>query len=131
MIKLILDANEEVVGRLGSYVAKQLLRGNEVAIVNAEKAIISGNREGNIERVRRWRMKGGSSQKGPLVSKMPDRLLKRMIRGMLPWDRTKGVEAWKRLKCYVGVPAEFKNAQKLNTKKPAKYISLKEICELL
>lgn len=130
MIKVILDAEGEVLGRLGSYTAKELLRGNEVVIVNSEKAIVSGDKAGNIERIKKWRKKGGSSTRGPMVPKVPERLLKRMIRGMLPWDKPKGQEAWKRLICYSGVPAEIKDAKKLNFKKPFKYTTLGEICRL-
>jgi large subunit ribosomal protein L13 len=130
-MKIVLDAEGEVVGRIGSYTAKELLKGNEVDIVNAEKAVISGNRKMNVERIMRLRKKGGSSQNGPIVSKLPERLMKRMIRGMLPWDRTKGREAWRRLKCYKGVPADIKDAKKLNFKKPFKFITLEEISKLL
>jgi large subunit ribosomal protein L13 len=47
-------------------------------------------------------MGSGGSLKGPKYIRQTDRLLKRMIRGMLPWDRSKGREAYKRLKCYNG-----------------------------
>jgi large subunit ribosomal protein L13 len=66
-----------------------------------------------------------------MVPKSPERLLKRMIRGMLPWDRTRGVEAWKRLICHVGNPGEVKDAKKLNIKKPFKYMTLEEVCKIL
>ena len=77
----------------------------------------------------------GGSLKGPKISKMPDRLLKRMIRGMLPWDRSKGREAFKRLRCYVGSgdlkEEDLKNVKKLKHKKPYKYSTIKEISERL
>lgn len=131
MSKIILDADGEVLGRLGTYTAKALLMGNEVIIVNSEKAIISGNKADIVARILKWRKKGGSSTRGPTVPKSPDRLLKRMIRGMLPWDRTRGVEAWKRLTCYVGTPADIKDAKKLNIHKPFKYMTLGEVCQIL
>jgi large subunit ribosomal protein L13 len=126
----IVDGENAIVGRIGSYAAKELLRGNSVIIVNAEKAIISGNHKQIIERIKNWRKKGGSSTRGPWVSKMPDMLLKRMIRGMLPWDRPRGRAVFKNLKCYVGNP-ENKEALKLNHKKPFKHITIKQVSELI
>jgi len=128
MTKLIFDAEDAIVGRLGSVVAKELLRGNEVVIVNAEKAIISGAKEVTVEKIKKLRKKGGSSQKGPTVSKIPEMLLKRMIRGMLPWDRPKGRAAYRRLKCLEGNAMKGK---KLNHPLPAEYITIKDISKLL
>jgi len=130
MNKIIIDGENAVAGRLGSYAAKELLKGNEVVIINAEKAIISGRKENIAGRLKTLRKKGGSSQKGPIVSKLPDRLLKRMIRGMLPWDRTKGRQAYKRLRCYIGNRSNEK-AKKLEYQMPKKYITIKQLSELL
>ena len=46
---MIVDATGLVMGRLASVVATQLLAGNEIKIVNAEKAIITGRRESIYE----------------------------------------------------------------------------------
>ena len=135
MKNIVIDANGAIVGRLGSYAAKELLIGNSVIIINSEEAIISGNRKDIVDRIIKWRKKGGSSQRGPKVSKLPDLLLKRMIRGMLPWDRPKGRAAWKRLRCYIKTgdlkESDLKNVLKLKNDKPIKFISLKEIANLL
>jgi large subunit ribosomal protein L13 len=137
--KIIVDGENSIVGRLGSYVAKELLKGSSVIVLNSEKTIISGKKQKIGEKYRILRKKGGSSQKGPKVSKLADRLLKRMIRGMLPWDRAKGRDAWKRLRCYteeqrnklkLSEEAE-KNIIKLNHKLPREYITIKELIELL
>jgi len=132
-MKIVLDGEDAIAGRLGSYAAKELLKGNEVIIINAEKAIISGNKREVVEKIRRRRKKGGSSQKGPKISRLPDRLLKRMVRGMLPWDKSKGKAAYKRLKCYAGnnLKENFKDIKKLNYKKPVKFITIKQISELI
>ena len=134
MEKIYVDAENTVVGRLGTFVAKNLLRGSEVVVINSDKAIISGNKEVIIAKIRNLRQMGGSSQKGPKFPKLTDRLLKRMIRGMLPWDRAKGRDAFKRLRCYEGNPLteeENKKVQKLNTKIPVKYVTLKKVIELI
>jgi large subunit ribosomal protein L13 len=33
--------------------------------------------------------------------------MKRTIRGMLPYKRPRGVDAMRRIKCYVGIPVDF------------------------
>ncbi|MFZ5955089.1 MAG: 50S ribosomal protein L13 [Nanoarchaeota archaeon] len=133
MNKIVFDAEDAVVGRLGSHAAKELLKGKEVIIINSEKAIITGDKKNIIERILRLRKKGGSSQKGPKISKLPDKLLKRMIRGMLPWDKPRGKEVYKNLKCHSGnsikIDAEIKKIQ--IGKKPSKYLTIKQISELI
>jgi large subunit ribosomal protein L13 len=103
MKKIIIDGENAVLGRLGSYAAKELLKGNSVEIINSEKVIISGSKDNFVERIKKLRRMGsGGSMKGPRYIRKSDRLLKRIIRGMLPWDRQKGRDAYKRLKCYIG-----------------------------
>ena len=135
MEKIIVNGDGAIVGRLGSFTAKELLKGNQVFILNSEKAIISGNKKNIIQKIQRLRRAGGSSQKGPKISRLPDRLLKRMIRGMLPWKKTRGRMAFKRLRCYVGngnlKEDELKNVRKLEQKKLSKYLTIKQISELI
>ena len=42
---LVIDATNKIAGRLASIVAKLLLIGEEVIILNAEKAVISGKKD--------------------------------------------------------------------------------------
>jgi len=130
--KLYFDADGAILGRVGSVVAKELLKGKEVFIINAEKAIISGDRLRVIADLHWWADLGGKGLKGPSVSRNPDLLMKRMIRGMLPSrDRSKGREAYDRLRCYIGngplSAEELKNVKKVGVKKPIKYVTLKEV----
>ena len=95
-------------------------------------------------------MGSGGSIKGPKYPRVADRLVKRMIRGMLPRDRMKGQDAYRRLRCYIGaekeegaarnsvpskqgtaVPDSSGKVIKLNHKKPMKYSTIKEIVRLL
>ena len=102
-MKIYLDARGAVVGRIGSVACKELLKGKEVVIINAEKSIISGDRAEIRNNLHWWITLGGVGLKGPKVSRYPDRFMKRMIRGMLPSrDRSKGREAYDRLRCYIG-----------------------------
>jgi len=133
-MKIFIDGKGAIVGRLGSYAAKELLKGKEVVILNSEEAIISGDKKDILEKVFVLRKKGGNSLKGPKISKLPDRFLKRKIRGMLPWDKPRGRAAYKRLRCYVGGALkedEKKNIKKIEWKKPAKYMTIKQIVSYL
>ena len=102
----IIDGEGLLLGRLASKVAKRVLNGEEIAIVNAEKSVISGNRARvlNNYNVKRQR---GSREGGPFFPRRPDHILKRTIRGMLPYKRQRGAEALKCVKVYVGIPVDF------------------------
>jgi len=131
---VIINAEGAVFGRLCSYAAKQALEGNEVIIVNSEKAIMSGNKADVLAKYKKLRAKGGFSQKGPRILKAPDRILKRGVRGMLPDFRGgQGRIAFKKVRCYEGVPAEFEKKEmiKMKVQMPKKYIQLKELSERL
>jgi ribosomal protein uL13 len=129
---MIIDANGAVFGRLCSFVAKKILEGSEVAIINSEKAIITGNKKDIIGKYDAVVRKGGHSQKGPRYNRDPSRMLKRGIRGMLP-DHRKGIgkEALSKVKCYNEIPEEFKDSKvlKINAVKKVKSMSLKELSE--
>jgi ribosomal protein L13 len=72
----------------------------------------------------------GSGQMGPHISRTSEKIVKRSIRGMLPDHRLgRGKEAFKRIKCYVGIPPEFKDSKKItfNHEDKLKYIRVKEL----
>ena len=130
MAKILVDASGAIYGRLCSFVAKQALEGNEVAVVNSEKAVMTGRKEATIQKYHELSVKGGSAQKGPHYSKTTYRMLKRGIRGMLPDYRSGiGKQALLRVKCYDGVPKEFEGQKMIKSGKPKheKYITLKEL----
>lgn len=132
--KVIIDAEGEIFGRVCSFAAKQALEGNEIAIINAEKSIISGDKNGIVQKYRELRAKGGHSGKGPKHSKFAYLLMKKGIRGMLPDFRWgEGRAAFLRIKCYNGIPKEFEKekAIKLKTNKPNRYVELKEVSQSL
>ncbi|HDI75487.1 MAG: 50S ribosomal protein L13 [Thermoprotei archaeon] len=134
----IIDAKDHVAGRLASIVAKRLLRGEKIVIVNAEKAVIIGDRLRIINIFKRrltWRTYYNPEKVGPKLPVRPDGILKRMIRGMLPYKQHKGKIALKRLRVYIGVPDEFKDKPMEKVKealKPLenyKYIYLEELAK--
>lgn len=130
----VIDATGAVLGRLASIVAKRLLNGEEIAIVNSEKAIIVGDKDSIKERYKEKR-EIGSSRKGPYFPRRADRIVKRTVRGMLPYQQPKGREALKRLKCYIGVPKEFEGVEfetiESVKKTPLRYITVGELSEFL
>ena len=110
---MIIDAKDTVLGRLATFVAKRLLEGEQVAIVNAEQAVISGRREATFGVYEAWLQirNLANPRKGPVHMRRPDDLVRMTVRGMLPFDKTKGREAYRKLRVYVGVPAEFKDKE--------------------
>ena len=104
----IINGDGLLLGRLASLVAQRGLAGEEIAIVNVENVIISGSRARVLANYRHKRERGASGDRwGPFVPRRPDHLMKRTIRGMLPYKRPRGIDAFKRIKTYVGVPVEF------------------------
>jgi large subunit ribosomal protein L13 len=95
-----------LLGRLASIVAKRALEGEAIAVVNAELAVISGSRARVLSNYGHKRSRG-SREGGPFFPRRPDHIVKRTIRGMLPYKRSRGAEAFRRVKVYVGMPAEF------------------------
>ena len=126
---IIIDATDATLGRLASFAAKQALLGKDVAIVNAEKAIIIGNEKSIIPNYMQKRQRGGSAQKGPNFPTMPEMIMKRTIRGMINYKSGRGLDAFKRIKCYKGLPAEFKDANKIvsGKKKQGDFIRLEDL----
>ena len=137
----VIDATNAIAGRLSSVVAKRLLRGERIAIVNAENAVITGDpkRVLNIymKRVSEWRTYYNPEKRGPKIPRTPDRILKRMVRGMLPRKKPKGREALKRLRVYIGVPEDLKGVKAVKVEEAElkrddiKYITLGELSKLL
>jgi large subunit ribosomal protein L13 len=135
----VINGDGLLLGRLASLVAQRGLAGEEIAIVNAEKAIISGSRARVLANYRHKVERGASGNRwGPFVPRRPDHLMKRTIRGMLPYKRPRGVEAMKRIKCYVGVPVGFvgremevlEDAHMNRLNNPA-YVTLGAVCTFL
>jgi large subunit ribosomal protein L13 len=105
---IIIDATDLILGRLASYAAKEALLGHEIIIINSEKAFISGKKS-NVFEFYLHKMERGTPIKGPFLHRMPDKIVRRTIRGMLPWKHAKGKAIYRKVKCYVGVPEEFKD----------------------
>ena len=112
---MIINAENLICGRFATVAAKKAIMGEQVDIINCEKAVITGNRRLIIDT---WKYNNsrGIQAKGPFLFKTPDRFVRRMVRGMLGHRTGKGREAYKRVMCYVGVPPEFEGKQTMTFK---------------
>lgn len=130
---ILIDAAEAPLGRLASYAAKQSLFGKSIIITNCNNAVISGRKHFILNQYKKARARGGSSLKGPNISRIPQKIVKRAIRGMLPYKEGRGAVAFKNVICYNETPEEYKNAQKVTLKKmfSSKTLSLKELSRIL
>jgi len=112
---VVVDATGQSLGRLASKVAK-LLRGkykpsftphvdcgDNVIIINADKVVLTGNKWNDRVYLRYTGYPGGQREQTPaqLMEKGADRLLKKVVKGMLPKNRL-GAAILKNLYVYEG-----------------------------
>ncbi|MFB6108776.1 MAG: 50S ribosomal protein L13 [Haloplanus sp.] len=130
---VVVDARDCIMGRVASEVTQRALDGERVAIVNAERAVITGNEEDTMETYRK-RVDVGSDR-GPYYPKRPDGILKRSVRGMLPYKKRRGREAFENVRVYVGNPfdedAEVLDGTSLDRLSNINFVSLGEVSERL
>ena len=117
----IIDAEGLILGRMSSAIAKQLLAGEEIVIINAEKALITGKKRMILDEYQKMR-EISHARKGPHYPRMPDMILKRTIRGMMPYQKPSGRQALKNLKVYIGIPKEFVSKFKEDVKGAAQSV---------
>ena len=106
---VVVDARDCILGRVASEVAQRALDGERIAVVNAEDAVITGDKEDVFETYRTRAHQG--SDRGPYYPKRPDMIFKRSIRGMLPHKKKRGREAFEGVRVYVGNPYEDEEAE--------------------
>ncbi len=137
MATIIIDADNAILGRLAAYAAKRALMGDTVRVVNAEHAVVSGTPNTTVEEAKReHRM--GVPRKGPFHFRMPDRHVRRVIRGMLPHKFPRGRTAFARVRCYIGTPVDLQGQKTVRapgadaSKLPnMKRVTVGRICEEL
>lgn len=133
----VVDVKDSILGRFSTVVAKRALQGEKIDLVNCEKAVITGDRV-TIYKKYKEQDKRGTPLKGPYLPKMPDRFVRRAIRGMLPYKQEKGKKAFKNVMCYMGIPEKL-SKEKIETidlanitkSKTFKYTKIGELCEQL
>jgi large subunit ribosomal protein L13 len=109
----IIDGKDLVLGRLGSNVAKRILMGEHIKIVNCKDVIILGRKPFLVQRYKN-KISNKVIKQGPYYDRAPANIVKRAFRNMVPYKNQRGVEALKRLKCFNGVPASLEN-EKMET----------------
>ena len=128
---IIIDGKNARLGRLASHVAKESLKGAEIAVLNCDSVVVTGGKNMVRDRFQAKRRRVGSGQQGPKVSRSPHLIVKRTIRGMLPNARQsgRGKDALERIKCYSGIPKEFEGKKmiSLGDEKDAVFINVSEV----
>ena len=96
--RTVIDGDGLILGRLASTVAKRLLAGEAIDIVNAEKIVVSGKRNMIVGKEKEFLEVGGFG-KGPIHYRQPHR-------------KSHGRDAYRRLRVHIGVPRELEAAEK-------------------
>lgn len=133
---VVVDGTNAPMGRLASYVAKLLLEGDAVHVVNAEKIVVSGDPAAVYERFKsRIDLK---THRNPIVNspKYPRTvtgIFRRSVRGMLPRRSKRGREALRRLKVWRGVPDAVKGVEpsEVGFSLPKLYVRLGDLAKRL
>jgi len=131
---MIIDAKDAIAGRLAAFAAKKALQGEDISIVNAESAVISGDPLMTRRKYsgRRHMTQKADPENAAKWPKRPDLLFKRMIRGMLPKHSGRGKAAGRKIKVYMGIPKGMEKAEKFvytSERLANKFITMKELCE--
>lgn len=133
----IIDAKDLILGRLAAIVAKRALLGESIDIINCEETIITGNKKTILAKYAQKRARGIPT-KGPFVPRRADMLVRRTIRGMIPYKRPKGSAAFKRVRCHIGVPPELEGKKAESVKEAhmsklsyTKHIKIKDLSKSL
>jgi large subunit ribosomal protein L13 len=102
----IYNASGQILGRISTRIAKDLMKGEKVIVVNCEKSVISGNPKHTITHYleRRWR---GDPHHGPFFPRTPQGIFKRTVKGMLSGHKPRGRDIISNLRTYVGIPEDF------------------------
>ena len=106
---IYVDASGQIAGRMCSKIARELLSGKRVVVLNAENTLVSG-RSTSVFRQWQARLEIYSHVNpiyGPIHPRRPDNIVRRMVRGMVPKTKTKGKSAMRHLRVYMGVPEKY------------------------
>lgn len=138
--EIVVNAEGAVVGRLASKVAKLLLNGYRVYVVNIEKAVITGRKKRVLEDFtkRLWIKSNVNPRRhGPFKPRSPEGIFRRVVRGMLPRRKPRGKEAFRRLRVYRGIPENLSGKEitvfedTLYRENPYGYVTLYEIARYI
>ena len=131
----VIDASGLVLGRMATHAAKAAIMGDEVHIVNAEKAIVIGSSKRAIQEHYLQKRHVGTQRKGPFFPREPHLMVKRTCRGMINYQSSAGRAAYKRIKAHLGVPKELAGQKPTDlpaARRPARsYLTIAELATWL
>jgi large subunit ribosomal protein L13 len=136
MTEIIVDAADHILGRLTTQITERAMKGHTVHVINCEDVVLTGDKDKIIQDYRDKRDRG-APYTGPHFPSTPKGIVKRTMRGMVPHEKHRGIQALKRIKCHNTVPHEVEatNAETFDdakiTRTTAKYVTMKEITENL
>lgn len=134
---IIFNGQMCILGRTASAIAELAMDGNRIALLNAEEIVITGGENQIINKYRDRQNLGSDS--GPFYPKRPDKIVKRSIRGMLPYKQADGRKAYERIRVYIGTPSEFDGNAKvpenkrvtMNPSKNKDFVEIGKVSETL
>lgn len=133
-----IDGTGLVLGRLSSWIAQRIMSGENIVVVNAQDMLVSGKRKYLINSYlqRRSRATHTNPKRGPFFPRMPDRILRRTVRGMLPWKTRSGKTAFRKLSAFIEVPEnlsnqEFQSIPDAKRKLSNSYMTVGELARLI
>ncbi len=139
----LIDATNKILGRFCSQIAKKALLGENIVIINAKDAIISGTKRDIHEKyLAKLNISTATNpRRGPFHERRPDTFMRRIIKQMLPRKKFRGKEALKRVHVYISdiperfknryqelIPTEINNVDRKRLSFYNKYITLENLC---
>ncbi|MHA1914015.1 MAG: 50S ribosomal protein L13 [Promethearchaeota archaeon] len=139
----LIDATNKILGRFCSQIAKRALLGENIVIINAKDAIISGTKSDIHNRyLEKLQISTATNPlRGPFHERRPDTFMRRVIKQMLPRKKVRGKEALKRVHVYISdiperfkkryqklIPTDIYKADKSRLSYYNKYITLENLC---
>jgi large subunit ribosomal protein L13 len=139
----LIDATNKILGRFCSQIAKKALLGENIVIINAKDAIISGTKSDIHDKyLAKLNISTATNPlRGPFHERRPDTFMRRVIKQMLPRKKVRGKEALKRVHVYISeiperfktryqtlVPTDIYKADKSRLSYYNKYITLENLC---
>lgn len=106
----VIDGKDHILGRLSSNIAERIMDGEYIVVVNAQDILITGNKATTFADYKH-RASLGQTRKGPFFPRRADLLFKRTVRGMIPFRKTSGREAYRRIHAFVGIPREYQDME--------------------
>jgi large subunit ribosomal protein L13Ae len=113
--EIVVDGRAHMFGRLASIVAKEIMNGQKVVIVRAERINISGSLFRNKLKYMEFlnKTRNANPRRGHVHYRSPARMFWRAVRGMLKHKSNRGMEALGRMKIFEGIPYPYDHKKRM------------------